>query len=50
MTDSSDQSLDPRIEAELNAMQAILDAFRDLSDAARSRILRWACDRYGVVA
>lgn len=33
---------------ELAAIQRVSDALADLNDAARRRVLRWACDRYEV--
>lgn len=48
MTDRSDESkLD---EAEMTALTTILNALSRLDDAARGRVLRWACDRFEVVA
>jgi hypothetical protein len=33
---------------EIAAMRAIVEAFTPLADFERSRVLRWAADRYGL--
>jgi len=35
-------------DTEVGAMSSIVDALEGLEDEKRQRVLRWACDRYGV--
>ncbi|MDX1488309.1 MAG: hypothetical protein R3268_08920 [Acidiferrobacterales bacterium] len=34
------------VEDEIAAMEKIAHAMRDLDNAQRGRVVRWACDRY----